>query len=60
MIYLCKQLKKELKVIEEDECRGVIIRAEVKDIELGEKSNKYFFNLEKSSQKVYYEKFTVF
>ena len=48
---LCKQLEDELKIFEEEECQGAIIRAKVKDIELGEKSNKYFFNLEKSRQK---------
>ena len=42
---LYNYFEEELKVIEEDECRGVIIRAKVKDIELepGEKSNKYIF-----------------
>ena len=34
-----------------DDCQGAITRAKIKNIELGEKSTKYFFNLEKHRQK---------
>jgi len=48
---LVKNLEDEFRVLEETDCQGEIIRAKIKDIELGEKSNKYFLNLEKARQK---------
>ena len=50
---LCKKLELDLHSLEEEECKGAIIRSKIKDIELGEKSNKYFLNLEKFRQKTH-------
>lgn len=48
---LCKKLESDLHTIEVNICEGAIIRAKIKQIEEGEKSTKYFFNLEKFRQK---------
>ena len=64
--FLCKQLEEELENIEEEECRGAIIRAKVKDIELGggDQMNIFFSvftNLgKKKKKKICYEKSPMF
>ena len=55
MIMICLYVNNlsllDLRSLEEEECQGAIIRSKIRDIELGEKSNKYFLNLEKFRQK---------
>ena len=48
---LCKKLEMELRTCEEEECEGAKIRSKIQSFEQGEKSAKYFFNLEKIRQK---------
>ena len=48
---LCKKLESDLHAIEVEESQGAIIRCKIKEIELGEKSTKYFFALEKFRHK---------
>ena len=43
------RLKNELNRLYETKARGAILRSKVKWVELGEKPNKYFFNMEKKN-----------
>lgn len=40
-----------LKEIEEEKCRGAMIRSRAKNVMEGERCTKFFFNLEESRQK---------
>lgn len=45
------ELQEELRKIEEEKCKGAIIRSRAKDIVDGERSTKYFYELEKTRQR---------
>ncbi len=45
------ELQEELRKIEEEKCKGAIIRSRAKDIVEGERSTKYFYELEKTRQR---------
>lgn len=45
------ELQEKLKNIEGEKCKGAIIRSRAKDIIEGERSTKYFYELEKNRQK---------
>lgn len=42
------ELQEEFKKIEEEKCKGAIIRSRAKDIVEGERSTKYLYDLEKT------------
>ena len=44
-----EQVRKEIRDIEEEKIKGSIIRSKIRWIEEGEKSSKFFFNLEKQN-----------
>ena len=44
-----EQVRKEIRDIEEEKIKGSIIRSKIRWVEEGEKSSKFFFNLEKQN-----------
>ncbi len=45
------KLQEQLREIEDEKCKGGIIRSKAKYVVEGERSTKFFFNLEKHRQK---------
>lgn len=46
------KLQQQISEIEDEKCRGAIIRSEAKYVVEGERSTKFFFNLEKNRRQI--------